>query len=208
MNKCLIYSPDKRFSRMIFLELKPFFKEIGYYKINTAFDPDILYIVHDDGKNDIAKRVLSSGGKCVLICEQTYECDAEENIDVFFERPFSVDDFTERVRSLAGQDPSGGGENIAIRAKAHLSFDRADESFSIQGRRLLLSEKEKRLLKLLYDNRGKIVTNEMIYSSVGEKSSPMGNTAAVYISFLRKKIEKISHIPLIKTVRKTGYMLV
>ena len=61
----------------------------------------------------------------------------------------------------------------------------------------------------IYQNRGKAVSVDAIFNEIGDRSDPNGNSVTVYISFLRKKLQKDDASPrFIRTVRGVGYMLV
>ena len=65
-----------------------------------------------------------------------------------------------------------------------------------------------KLLSLLYENKGKAVTSEEIIQRVFDgKTVENSNAAAVYVNYLRKKLDKRIGKMLIYSVRGVGYML-
>ncbi len=77
------------------------------------------------------------------------------------------------------------------------------EGFSLNGSRLHFSKTEQALLRLLYENRHRIVGTQEISAILGE-SAENSNAAAVYLYRLRRKLEKDGTMR-IRTVRGVGY---
>ena len=71
-----------------------------------------------------------------------------------------------------------------------------------------LQAKEFQLLECLLRNRGKVVTRSMLLERVWNYHfDPQTNLIDVHISRLRQKVDKTFNIPLIETVRGTGYRI-
>lgn len=71
-----------------------------------------------------------------------------------------------------------------------------------------LSNKEYRILEFFLKNKNRILTRSMIAEKIWDVSfSFNSNLVDVYITGIRKKINKNSHIKLIETVRGAGYIL-
>lgn len=78
------------------------------------------------------------------------------------------------------------------------------EGVLMQGKRITLSPAERAVLALLMENPGECVPKEHIDALWQEKG---GNTTAVYIRYLRKKLDEPSGLRLIRSVRGRGYCL-
>ena len=74
----------------------------------------------------------------------------------------------------------------------------------LQGRFIALSPSERTLLALLLEHSGECVPTAQIDGLWAEKG---GNTTAVYIRYLRKKLDESCNLRLIRTVRGRGYCL-
>lgn len=73
---------------------------------------------------------------------------------------------------------------------------------------VILTNKEYKLLELLMLNKNKVVSRTMISEKVWNKDeNDEKNIGDVYITFLRRKIDKGFSNKLIKTVRNIGYMI-
>ena len=70
-----------------------------------------------------------------------------------------------------------------------------------------LSETERRLLLLLLENKGKVVTMEEISKKVWGRDEIKSNIVNVYIRYLRQKLEKDGSRRIIFTVRGKGYRI-
>lgn len=67
---------------------------------------------------------------------------------------------------------------------------------------------EYKILALLFENKGRVLTRGQILSGIWDESGNFvnNNTLTVYIKRLREKIEKDPNSPeIIKTVRGIGY---
>ena len=75
---------------------------------------------------------------------------------------------------------------------------------------LELTALEYKILVMLFENRGKIITREQILSYIwdNEENFVNDNTLTVYIKRIREKIENDPNKPeIIKTVRGLGYKI-
>src|SRR3990170_2845645 len=76
------------------------------------------------------------------------------------------------------------------------------------GRTIDLSPKEFALLEFLMRNQGRVVTRTQILDHVwGYDYSPDSNLVDVYVTYLRRKIDRGHDRNLIRTVRGAGYAL-
>ncbi len=100
-------------------------------------------------------------------------------------RPFLISDLLNAVKKAEGD----GGADIT--RFEHIDF----------------TEKERMLLDLLLDNRGKTVSVEEISSRVWGREEASSNIVNVYIRYLREKIEGDGNKRIILTVRGKGYKI-
>ncbi|MFD1051518.1 FAD-dependent oxidoreductase, partial [Kibdelosporangium lantanae] len=74
------------------------------------------------------------------------------------------------------------------------------------GTEVVLSKTEFDLLELLVRNEGIVVDRATIYERIwGYEFGPTSKNLAVYIGYLRRKLEKAGAVDLIHTVRGVGY---
>ncbi len=127
-----------------------------------------------------------------------YECPTE--CTHFVLRPFTEDELVCAVDKIFESTKTDGESGI--------SFDKKRQTVTFYGRKSTLSEKEAALLALLYESRGKAVSDAEIISRVWKNETVKdSNIAAVYINYLRKKLaDSDGNSPIIR-IRGTGYML-
>jgi len=76
------------------------------------------------------------------------------------------------------------------------------------GRIIELSPKEFGLLEFLVRNAGRVITRTQILDHIwGYDFSPDSNLVDVYMSYLRRKVDRDHGRKLIRTVRGAGYIL-
>jgi two-component system OmpR family response regulator len=123
--------------------------------------------------------------------------------DDFMAKPFSLLELEARVRALTRR---GMGTASTVIKHGPLSFDVGGRVASIDGQMIDLSAREIRLLEVLLQRAGRLVSKDQLVEhmcSWGEEVSH--NAIEVYIHRLRKKIE-LGPIR-IATVRGLGYCL-
>ncbi|MEU6505188.1 MULTISPECIES: response regulator transcription factor [unclassified Streptomyces] len=147
--------------------------------------------------------------------------------DDYVVKPFDVEEVFARLRALlrrtspvpATTGPSGGaGGSDAPRADVQIS-DRQVEAAGIrmdlQARRawrgkreLELTRTEFELLELLVRNAGIVLDHSTIYDRIwGYDFGPGSKNLAVYVGYLRRKLDEPGAPQLIHTVRGVGYVL-
>jgi two-component system OmpR family response regulator len=91
---------------------------------------------------------------------------------------------------------------------ADLELNLLDHEVTRAGQRLLLQPREFRLLEYLMRHAGQVVSRNMLLENVWDYHfDPQTNVIDVHISRLRQKIDKGFDVPLLKTVRGSGYVL-
>jgi two-component system OmpR family response regulator len=76
------------------------------------------------------------------------------------------------------------------------------------GVEVSLTAQELRLLRVLAENAGRVVSRAKLLDQVWDlKRDPGTNLVDVYISYLRAKIDKGHERPLLHTVRGVGFLL-
>ena len=118
-----------------------------------------------------------------------------------FRRPFLIDTFISEVqKSLFSEHEEKAAPSLSIDKKHN--FARYG-SVSVK-----LTETEMKLLTLLYENKGETVTNEEITKRIwGGRTVENSNVSAVYVNYLRKKLDERLGKRFIFSVRGKGYVL-
>lgn len=112
-------------------------------------------------------------------------------------RPFLKEELGRMLNKLSASENECG-----------IKIDKKHSRIIFNGERIELTEKEILLFCLLYENKGKAVSNEAILERVWKNETAQGsNIVAVYIKYLRAKLDEKVGIRLIFRVRGIGYML-
>lgn len=148
----------------------------------------------DDGDEDEHLRYLDTGA------------------DDFVVKPFSIKELLARVRVLlrrrAANEPVAAGETLFTTGELLIDF--AQHQVSIEGQPVQLSRTEYKLLTVLAQNVGRVMTHELLLERVwGSEYNREVDFIWVYISRLRRKIEVDPRHPrYILTIPDVGYKLV
>ena len=83
----------------------------------------------------------------------------------------------------------------------------SDATLTNEGQKLELTKNEFRILQILLENTGKIVSRDSIITRLWESDEFIDdNTLTVNIARLRKKLEQIGLARMIRTKKGIGYM--
>jgi two-component system, OmpR family, alkaline phosphatase synthesis response regulator PhoP len=132
----------------------------------------------------------------------------ELGADDYVTKPFSLGEIIARVKARLRRsevDLEGRDESITI---GDITIDRSRQRLVVRGDTVALAPKEFRLLHVLMENRGRIVTRQMLLEKVwGYDFEGEHQTISVHVRWLREKIEIDPNNPRhIITVRSRGYM--
>ncbi len=149
----------------------------------------------------------------ILMLTARVELDArvaglDAGADDYLAKPFDLEELLARLRALlrrAPGGPSNSGGQIVVEG---LRIDSDSRRVFFGREQLELSKTEFDLLELLGRNVGIVLTHSAIYDRIwGYDFGPESKNLAVYISYLRRKLELVGAPDLIRTVRGVGYSL-
>ena len=129
--------------------------------------------------------------------------------DDYITKPFKLGELCSRIRALLRRSnlgDSGGREEVFC--SGELLVNLVEGRAFLNGEPLELTGAEYRLLCLLLNNSGRVLTRSMILDRLWDGSGSFvdDNTLSVYIHRLREKLEKNPSCPEhLKTVRGIGY---
>ncbi len=132
--------------------------------------------------------------------------------DDYLPKPFELDELMARIRALlrraAPASADDGERPEPVLQVGDLRLDPAARRVWRAGREVELSKTEFDLLELLARNAGIVLDHPTIYDRIwGYDFGPDSKNLAVYISYLRRKLDAPDAPPLIQTVRGVGYTL-
>ncbi|PIF34064.1 DNA-binding response OmpR family regulator [Flavobacterium sp. 9] len=127
--------------------------------------------------------------------------------DDYLVKPFKFGELDARVNALnrrANQDT----EKVDTIVISDLEINGKAKSVKRDGESIILTAKEFKLLYYLAKNTGRIVSRDQILDNVWDINFDMNtNVVDVYITYLRKKIDKPYSTKLIHTMKGLGYIL-
>ena len=130
----------------------------------------------------------------------------DSGADDYLPKPFAFQELLARLRAL-GRRRVQAREPNELRS-GDLMLDLRRRRAERAGQPVELSPKEFSLLEFLMRNEGRVVTRTQILDHVwGYDYSPDSNLVDVYVTYLRRKIDRNHKRKMIRTVRGAGYAL-
>ncbi|MFF7247958.1 response regulator transcription factor [Embleya sp. NPDC008237] len=127
--------------------------------------------------------------------------------DDYLVKPFALDELTARLRALLRRAAPEPAEDRTY-TYGDLTVDPLTRTGRRGGRSLEFSRTEFALLELLLRHRGQVLPREVIMDRVwGADFGPDSNSLAVYIGYLRRKLDAGGEPRLVHTVHGVGYRL-
>ena len=184
-----------------------------------ASQPDLLLLdlgLPDMDGTEIIKKLRGwSTMPIIVISARTENSDKVEALDAgaddYLTKPFSVEELLARVRAALRRlrfDEENTGAS-PIYTNGDLTVDYAAGCAFLKGKELHLTPMEYKLLSLLAQNTGKVLTHNYILKKLWGSYLPSDTCALrVFMATLRKKIEPVPAEPrYIQTHIGTGYRM-
>jgi DNA-binding response OmpR family regulator len=187
--------------------------EQGYYAATTVPVDAVILDLMLPGRDGIqVLRDLRSKGFTRPILILTARDSLEDKVlgldsgaDDYLVKPFAFAELLARLRALLRRDVSG--RELVLRAD-DLEVDLLARCVVRTGVELDLTKREYELLEYLLRHKNSVVTREMIARDVWKEVAGIPTNAIdVYVTLLRKKIERPGSRQLIHTLRGVGYAL-
>ncbi len=127
--------------------------------------------------------------------------------DDFIAKPFDLEILAAKVQALMRRTYSMGGQT-AVMEYAGVMLNLNDTTVYYQGNSLELTKNEFRILQVLFEHGGKVVSREAIMTRLWESDSYIDdNTLTVNMTRIRKKLEAIGLKDFIVTKKGMGYRI-
>lgn len=170
------------------------------------YDVAVLDIMLPDGNGfDLFKKIRRYSDLPVIFLTAVDDEDSVVNglelgADDYITKPFSTRELIARIKRVANKNSK---KNIITVSGVTLDLDKS--AVFENGKQLELNALEYKLLSLLMQNAGKVVTRELIFEKIWDVSGNFvnDNTLTVYIKRIRKKLDA----DIIKTVKGMGYQV-
>ena len=158
----------------------------------------------------IRQTPILSTSPIIFLTAKTAEADRVKGLELggddYITKPFSPRELVARIRSVLrglGQSPAPA----EVLRFGDLEIDISSMTVQVQGRNVLTTVREFRLLEYLATHRGRVLTRDQLLDAVW-KETPFVTPRSidVYIRRLREKIElDPRHPQYLKTLRGIGY---
>lgn len=127
--------------------------------------------------------------------------------DDFIAKPFDLDVLTAKVQAVIRRSYSfASAANLMEYGGAVLNL--GNGTLSVRGETLELTRNELKILQILFENNGRVVSREAIMTKLWESDSFVDdNTLTVNMTRLRKKLESVGLTDFIVTKKGLGYMV-
>ncbi|MBY2925579.1 response regulator transcription factor [Rhizobium leguminosarum] len=126
--------------------------------------------------------------------------------DDYLTKPFAFSELLARVNALARRPPVQDQKTLL--KIADLALDLIRRQVTRHGQPIELQPREFTLLEVLMRGEGRVLTRTMLLERVWDfHFDPKTSVVETHISRLRAKIDKPFEVPLLHTVRNTGYCL-
>jgi DNA-binding response OmpR family regulator len=156
-------------------------------------------------------RRLRAAGMSVPVLMLTARSQVEDRVegldagaDDYLTKPFALPELLARVRALTRR-PRGEPVDVVIRA-GDVVLDPIHHVVRLGDVRVDLTAKEFALLATLAKRPGQVFTRSVLLDTIwGGTSDVYANVVDLYVSHLRKKLDRAGEPSLIRTVRGVGY---
>lgn len=181
---------------------------------NELFSLYILDLTLPDGSGyDVCKKIKEKGDLPVIFLtayddEVNVVMGFELGADDYISKPFRLKELLVRIKSVLRRYNKDSADGI-IKIK-ELTINTNEAKVYKNGAEIVLTAMEYRLLLILLNNRGTVLSRAKLLENIWDIDSAFveDNTLTVYIKRLRDKIEEdIANPVYIKTVRGLGYVI-
>ena len=172
--------------------------------ITSKYDLIILDVMLPDGNGlDFFKNYVSI--PALVLSAKDEEEDVVKAIDLgvqdYIIKPFRSMELLSRINNIIKRNKKN-----TIKEFRNIKFDMDDYKIFIDDKEVVLTGLELKILFLMLENSGCLVTREMIIDKIWDASGKFvnDNTLSVYIKRIR---EKLKNDDLIKTIKGIGYRI-
>ena len=176
-----------------------------------SFDAVILDLMLPDADGlDLCRRLRGQSDVPILMLTARAETEdrvggLDSGADDYLVKPFERKELLARIRALLRRRPPRGSASLEV---GDLTLNPDTREVRRGGREIELTNREFELLEFLMRNQRLVVSRERLLDEVwGYDPMAATNTIDVFISNLRRKLERGEEPRLLHTKRGAGYVL-
>ena len=214
------------------VELLQFNLETSHYIVDYSYDgfdgflkakqnkPDLIlldWMLPNISGIDLLKKIRQDKDlknmPIIMLTAKNMESDKVEGLvcgaDDYITKPFSIKELLARITSVLRRYNINSTRKEDILTLKDIRLDLIKHEVSKNGEKLDLTLKEFDLLKILLQNKGKVLSRNFLLDEIwGYEFYGETRTVDVHIRYLRKKIESAhSNEKYIETIRGIGYKI-
>ncbi|MEF9992578.1 MAG: response regulator transcription factor [Romboutsia sp.] len=217
---------------MHIVELLKFNLETSNYEVHYSYDgfdgfikakeirPDLIlldWMLPNISGIDVLKKIRSDESlkniPVIMLTAKNMESNKIEGLEVgaddYITKPFSIKELLARVSSVLRRYNLNGSSESNILQTHNLKVNLSKHEVTKGSEKIDLTLKEFELLKLLLQNKGKVLSRNYLLDKIwGYEYYGETRTVDVHIRYLRKKIEdENGNEKYIETIRGVGYKI-
>lgn len=214
------------------VELLKFNLETSNYEVDFSYDgfdgfvkakeikPDLIlldWMLPNISGIEVLKKIRSDESlkniPVIMLTAKNMENDKVEGLEVgaddYITKPFSIKELLARISSVLRRYNIHGQNEEEILSVGNLKVNLSKHEVMKGSEKIDLTLKEFELLKLLLQNKGKVLSRNFLLDKIwGYEYYGETRTVDVHIRYLRKKIEnENAHERYIETIRGVGYKI-
>jgi len=178
----------------------------------NEYDAVVLDVRLPDASGfDICRQMRESGATARILMATARDAVEDRVLgldlgaDDYLVKPYAMAELAARVRALLRRPTLSVGSVLGV---GDLRLDTQSRTARRGERAIELTTKEFAVLEYLMRHAGHVVTREEISAHAWDDNyDPFSNVIDVYVSRLRRKIDRGDEAPLLSTVRGAGYRL-
>ncbi|RDY25561.1 DNA-binding response regulator [Romboutsia weinsteinii] len=217
---------------MHIVELLKFNLEISNYKVDYSYDgfdgflkakevnPDLIlldWMLPNISGIEVLKKIRSDkelkNTPVIMLTAKNMENDKVEGLEIgaddYITKPFSIKELLARISSVLRRYNLNNEHEESVLFAGNLKLDLSKHEVTKNNAKIELTLKEFELLKLLIQNKGKVLSRNYLLDKIwGYEYYGETRTVDVHIRYLRKKIEgENGQEKYIETIRGVGYKI-
>lgn len=182
------------------------------YLETDIYDGVILDIMMPKVDGITVLKKIRAAGKRVPVLMLTARSEIDDRVlgldcgaDDYLTKPFAAKELLARIRVMTRRQMETVDTVLSFE---DISLNRATFELASGEASLRLANKEFQMMELLLERPGQVISTERFMEKIwGYDSDAELNVVWVYISYLRKKLNKLNAGVQIKVVRNAGYLL-